>query len=115
LRPSRHVNPRAAVVCAECGSRDLSTPAPRPSFIMRALLGMLPISIGTMLVLISISVMIAIMRAIIANQELQGEAFLVILLVGLLWLGYMQLPRTLRNLFGGSNKERGRRNSHGSH
>src|SRR5216684_2914579 len=32
LCPGRHVNPRHAEVCSQCGSRDLSTPQPKVSW-----------------------------------------------------------------------------------
>ncbi len=37
LCPRRHINPRIAEVCSQCGSRELSTPQPRVSPLWRFL------------------------------------------------------------------------------
>jgi hypothetical protein len=38
LCSARHINPRWAIVCSQCGSRDLSTPAPPVPFWLKPLL-----------------------------------------------------------------------------
>src|SRR6185312_5776092 len=35
LCPRQHINPRAAVLCSQCGSRELSTPQPKLPVVIR--------------------------------------------------------------------------------
>ncbi len=49
LCPRHHPNPRAAKACAECGSKDLSTPQPKAPILVRPLLMLFSIGPGALL------------------------------------------------------------------
>ena len=56
LCPRMHVNPRAAQVCAECGSRELSTPQPRVPLLLRPLVTLLQLGpTGLLLAMLGVS------------------------------------------------------------
>src|SRR5437879_3285255 len=54
-----HVNPREAQVCSECGSRDLTQPAPKLSFWLRSILFLLSFIPGVLLLILSVAYLIA--------------------------------------------------------
>lgn len=110
LCPARHINPRSALVCSQCGSPDLSTPAPPVPWIVSLLLSVLPFFVGCLLLLVSVLVLLGLLQALLRNQQFQGQAFLAVLIVAALWFLYMQLPRSLRGLF---SSKRSKRNGHG--
>jgi len=92
LCPRKHVSPRFADVCSQCGSRELSMPQPKVSiwwkvteFFIRALLGIL-------LVLLSVGVLIVLLRSS------AGQAMLVVLvfLIAALWAFWIMLPEWFR-------------------
>lgn len=99
LCPSRHPNPRAAQVCATCGSRDLSTPHPRIALWSAPLVWILTVFPGILLLVITVMFFVTIFEALAKNQEiLLGSVFSVGLVLGLLWFIYMNLPGFLRGL-----------------
>jgi RNA polymerase subunit RPABC4/transcription elongation factor Spt4 len=93
LCPARHINPRWADVCSQCGSRDLSTPAPRVPFWLA------PLLLGVVLVLLLVMVVVAIINQVLTNQQIQAQLIVVILVLVLLWWLYLQLPHFIRNMF----------------
>lgn len=99
LCPARHINPRSAQICSQCGSRDLSTPAPRLSLLLHPLLYGLSLVPGVFLLLISILFLDGVIHILVTNQQIQLQVLLLGLLLGLLWLAYMQLPEFIRKLF----------------
>src|SRR5689334_14789249 len=109
LCPSRHVNPRTAEVCSECGSRDFSTPAPRTPIWLIPLLWLVRVVPGVILLLLSISLLFGVIQALISNQQLLFQLMLVGLLLGFLWYLYMQLPSSIRRLFHTIEAKRRRR------
>src|ERR1700733_6227625 len=73
LCPARHINPRWANVCSQCGSQDLSTPAPRiPLWLKPLLLGaaLLP---GLLLAALLILTVLGVFHELLANQAVQGQ------------------------------------------
>jgi hypothetical protein len=99
LCPARHVNPRVAEVCSECGSRDLSSPAPQFPVWHAPLLFLLAILPGVVLFLLSLLVLIGILNVVAARQVLEPRFILAVLIVAMLWSLYMRLPGFLRSLF----------------
>ena len=95
LCPARHLNPRNAEVCSQCGSRDLSTPAPHLSLWLRPLLFMLSLVPGLILALLLVMVAIGIVNQIATNGQLQAQLVVVLLLLALLWLIYIHVPKFL--------------------
>ena len=112
LCPARHINPRSAVACGECGSRDLSTPAPPLSFPVWLLLRLLPLLTGAFLLWLSMLALLLGLRSLLSSQQLQATFFLLILIIALLWFVYLQLPRPLKDLVGPKSKKP-RKDSHG--
>jgi hypothetical protein len=110
LCPARHLNPRTAEVCAECGSRDLSTPAPRLSLWLRPLLFGLSLLPAILLVLLLILVAIGILTEIATNGRVQGQLLALLLLLALLWFAYIHLPKfiqkALRSLWQSKKKDK---------
>ena len=98
LCPARHINPRTAEVCAECGSRDLSSPAPHLSFWFRALLHLLALLPGVGLLAITVLFFGGVLNLILTNQQIQFQILLFGLLLGLLWWLYMHLPTFIKEL-----------------
>lgn len=96
--PARHVNPRTAEVCSECGSRDLSIPAPPLTFAVRILLRAVTIVPGVILVFLSALLLVGFAQAILTNEQVQLQLLVLTLLVGLLWFVYSQMPAFLKRL-----------------
>src|SRR6266481_2921849 len=71
LCPRHHPNPRIAEVCAQCGSRELSTPQPKVSIGWRLLELLLRILLGAFLAVLSIGIVIAIFQGL---QSPDGQA-----------------------------------------
>lgn len=99
LCPARHINPRWAEVCSQCGSRDLSTPAPKVPLWLAPLLFVLSLVPGILLILLLIVVAVAIFNALLTNQQIQAQLVVLLLLLALLWLLYLRLPRFVKDLF----------------
>ena len=55
LCPRRHENPRFAEVCSQCGSRDLSTPQPKVSFLWRVLEFLARVMVGLLIAYVLLS------------------------------------------------------------
>jgi RNA polymerase subunit RPABC4/transcription elongation factor Spt4 len=99
LCPSRHIKPRSEHVCSQCGSRDLSTPAPRLPFLLAPFLFFLSLLPGVVLSLVLVAVVLAIFQAILTNQQVQAMLVALLLLLVLLWYAYMHLPGFIQDLF----------------
>jgi hypothetical protein len=96
LCPRLHVNARTARVCAQCGSHDLSTPQPRRPWLTNVghvLLSALP---GVLLLLLSVLLFLAFLSQLLTNDEVQAELFGALLLLGLAWWAYTQLPSPIQ-------------------
>jgi hypothetical protein len=100
LCAARHINPRNAEVCSQCGSRDFSTPAPPNPFWLRPVIWLASLFPGILLVLLSILFLIGVVNALLSSQQLRLQLVSVGILIAVLWWGYMHLPRFLRSLFG---------------
>ncbi|HEY2933124.1 MAG TPA: hypothetical protein VGK99_15385 [Acidobacteriota bacterium] len=99
LCPHRHVNPRIADVCSECGSRDLSTPAPSMGLGKRLLLFCLSAGPGVFLLLMTILLVVGFIQVIFGDPAMLFRFLILALLFGILWRIYMFFPPPLRNLF----------------
>lgn len=96
LCPRLHVNPREAAVCSECGSRDLTTPHPKPSLWLRSILVFLSVLPGILLLLLSVAFLALYIYALLTRPALQFRFMLLGLVLSLLWLLYIELPRLVR-------------------
>jgi len=96
LCPHRHPNPRNAEICSQCGSRELSTPQPRVSFLLAPLVALLTVLPGLALVTISILFVFGLVRTILTDQALMFQAVIAGLMLTFVWYLYMHLPNVLR-------------------
>jgi RNA polymerase subunit RPABC4/transcription elongation factor Spt4 len=99
LCPSRHLNPRWAVVCSQCGSRDLSTPAPRLPLWLAPGVFFLTLVPGLVLALLLVLLVIGVINALLTNQQIQLQLMVLILIVSILWYAYIHLPHFVKDLF----------------
>src|SRR4051812_12135790 len=88
LCPSRHINPRSATVCSECGSTELSMPAPSGKGWVVLLFQLAWLIVGVLLLLLAVLVFLALIRALLVFHQLTSDVFLAGLVVSLLWLAY---------------------------
>jgi hypothetical protein len=100
LCPSRHLNPRNAEVCAQCGSRDLSTPAPRMPLWLRPVLLALSILPGIILALLMVLVGSAILHEVATNTQIQAQLVALFLVLALLWWIYIHFPKFIQKALG---------------
>jgi len=99
LCPARHLNPRWAVVCSQCGSRDLSTPAPRIPLWLAPITFVLTLVPGLVLALVLILLVVSVFHALLTNQQVQLQLLVLILIVSILWFAYIHLPHFVKDLF----------------
>ena len=99
LCPARHLNPRWATVCSQCGSRDLSTPAPRVPFWLKPLLLIASLLPGLLLAGLLVAVAAAILREVLTDRAVQVQLLVLTLILALLWWLWLQLPHFIQNMF----------------
>lgn len=99
LCPARHLNPCWATVCSQCGSRDLSTPAPHVPLSLRLLLLLASLLPGFVLLLLLVLAASAVIHAVLTNQAVQAQLFVLLLILALLWWLWLQLPHVVQNMF----------------
>lgn len=98
LCPHRHINPRTAEVCSQCGSREFSTPHPRVPLWLSAGVASLSFLPGVLLLLLSVIFLLAFVHALLSSPQLLFQFMLAGLLLSFVWWLYMQLPRFVRRL-----------------
>lgn len=99
LCPSRHMNPRSADVCSQCGSRDLSTPAPRVPFWLAPLLFGLSLLPAAVLALVLLAIALGIIQAVLTNQQVQAQLIVLFILLAVLWFIYIHIPKFIKDMF----------------
>ena len=113
LCPHRHPNPRNAEICSQCGSRELSTPAPRTSFLMLLLVKLLTVLPGVVLVLVSVAFVFGLIRTLLMDQALMFQAVIAGLMLAFVWYLSSHLPHFLRRLISKLFKRSNQDDSHG--
>jgi|SRR6185437_9960332 len=118
LCPHRHVNDRSAQFCRECGSADLSTPAPDRSFLVKAFILILPKAGALFLLLFSVYVFFGVIDAILRSQQLSSQLVCVVLVLALAWWLYMKVAdsfagKAVRHLMGKGSKGHGQGHGRG--
>jgi RNA polymerase subunit RPABC4/transcription elongation factor Spt4 len=98
LCPRLHVNPRAANICSECGSKDLSTPQPKGSLLTRPLVFLLGLGPGFLLLVVAGIYLAFYIHKLVTNPNGLLPLMCVGFLLGLLLLIWMMLPGGLRGL-----------------
>jgi hypothetical protein len=96
LCPRLHVNPRSAAVCAQCGSRDLSTPQPRVPLGTKLLLFLLSLVPGFGLTILSLLVLGLLVRGLLQQPQMLVALILLGMAVGVLGGIWMQVPLWFR-------------------
>lgn len=107
LCPRLHKNPRKARACAQCGSREFSTPAPKAPLwiaLVAALLSLVP---GLLLFLISLLFVVAFIQAVIASPRVLAAAAVLALILTVLWALWSRLPLAVRRFIRKRLLERG--------
>jgi RNA polymerase subunit RPABC4/transcription elongation factor Spt4 len=101
LCPRLHVNPRAAKICSQCGSRDLSTPQPKGSLFFRPFVFLLGLGPGFLFLAIAGVYLAFYIHKLFTDPNGLLPLMCIGFLLGLLLLLWMMLPKGLRGLLGG--------------
>jgi RNA polymerase subunit RPABC4/transcription elongation factor Spt4 len=96
LCPHRHLNPRNAEICSQCGSRDLSMPQPRVPLWLAPLLLLLSALPGLVLIGVTLLFLIGLVNTLTSSPQFLLQFMLVGLMLAFLWYLYMHLPNFLR-------------------
>jgi len=111
LCPRLHPNPRAAQICSQCGSHDLSTPHPKGGLATIPATLLLRILPGIALALTTAAFLLALLWAAIGAREVLIPLLVKAgVLLGAVWILYWMLPEFVRGLI----NVFGRRPKHGS-
>ena len=87
-----HPNPRSAEVCSQCGSRELSTPQPRAAWYLRPLRLLVAPLPGLILWLGTVAFFFLFLKVLVTDPRLLFPMMVLGLIVGVLWLIYVNLP-----------------------
>lgn len=108
--PRQHINPRSAETCSQCGSRDLSGPAPKVPLLLKPLLLLLGVSPGILLLMLLIGALGLVVQKLVTDPSGLLPSMCLVFLIGLLFLLWIMLPnflkRFLKKLFTSSSKGR---------
>jgi len=96
LCPRHHPNPRSATICSQCGSRELTVPAPRIPFWLKPLLLLLSFLPGIILLFLSLIFVAAFIRQLLTDPNSLLGLMLIGLILGLCWYLWMRLPNFFR-------------------
>jgi RNA polymerase subunit RPABC4/transcription elongation factor Spt4 len=96
LCPRLHPNSRSASVCSQCGSRELSTPAPRVPLYLKPFVLVLSILPGAILLLATVVFLAVFIRHLLADPNSLLGLMLVGLVLALCWYVWMHLPAFFR-------------------
>jgi hypothetical protein len=94
LCPRLHVNPRAAMLCSQCGSRELSTPQPKLPVVIRLVRAL---HMGFLLVLALVVYAGFYAYQLITDPNNLQSLMCVGIALGLLLYLWMSLPRPIGN------------------
>lgn len=94
-----HANPRAAKVCSECGSKDLSTPQPKVFFLLRPLVFLVGLGPAVILAAVAGTYLAFYIHRLFTNPDDLLPLMCIGFLLWLLLLVWMMLPKGLQNFF----------------
>jgi hypothetical protein len=97
--PRLHPNPRAALVCSQCGSRELSSPQPKGGLGSYPIVFLAKVLPGVVLITVTAFLAFALIEALISAQQTVVSLLVqagVPLLVG--WLIYLVLPDLIQRI-----------------
>ena len=95
-----HVNPRAAKVCSECGSKDLSTPQPKIPLLLRPLVFLIGLGPGLVLIICAGVYLVFYVHKLITDPNGLLPLMCIGLYLGVVLLLWMMLPKGLRRFLG---------------
>jgi hypothetical protein len=96
LCPRLHPNGRNAQACSQCGSRDLSTPAPRAPIWISVAVFFLSLVPGFLLLLVSLLFLIGVLHELLGNPRMLLGFFFLGIALSVLWAMWTRLPLALR-------------------
>jgi hypothetical protein len=96
LCPRLHANPRSAEVCSQCGSRELSLPQRKVSFLWHVLAFVLRVVVGALLVWLSLVVGVDLVRELLKQPVVQIGMIALSLLLVALWFLWSLIPHWLQ-------------------
>jgi hypothetical protein len=94
LCPRLHINPRIAEVCAQCGSRELSSPQPRVSPLWKLLGFLAKVVVALLLAYLLLAFLYELLKSQQASSALVALAFL----FAALWFVWEMIPQWIRKL-----------------
>jgi hypothetical protein len=98
LCPRLHPNRRAAEVCSQCGSRELSTPQPKVSVWWRLIEWVVRAFLAVFLFFLSCVGAIAAFKGMLESPQMQSALIGLAILLGVLWWMWSELPQWVRKL-----------------
>lgn len=110
LCPRLHVNPRYAEVCAQCGSRDFSTPQPKVSILWRLFAFVVKVFVGALLTYVSLVFLKELFIELLKEPYVQAGLVALGLLLITLWIAWSMLPEWIRKAIHHSMKRKKDRN-----
>ncbi len=96
LCPRLHKNPRSAQICSQCGSRELSTPAPKAPLWIAVAVFLLTLIPGFLLFVISILFVAALLHELLVSPRMLVACGFLALALTVLWAMWTRLPLALR-------------------
>lgn len=105
LCPRRHENPRFAEVCSQCGSRELSTPQPKVSFVWKAMEFVARVIVGLLIGYVALS----FVHGMVATPRTGSALTALGLLLCALFILWAALPDWFKRLVRRSLGKGGRR------
>lgn len=110
LCPARHLNHRHAEFCSQCGSRDLSTPAPHLPLWLKPVLLLVALAPGVLLALLLVLVVVGMFQQLATNGQIQAQLIALLVVLAILWWIYIHLPKfiqkALRSLWQSKKKDK---------
>jgi len=91
-----HPNPRKAQVCSKCGSREFSTPGPKVPWWAPLLQFGFRLVPGGLLVIASTSAALLVLAALANNPAALQRLIVPLLMLGVLWWAWGQIPEWFR-------------------
>jgi hypothetical protein len=96
LCPRLHPNGRNAQACSQCGSRDLSTPAPKAPIWIAIAVFFLSLVPGFLLLLVSLLFLIGVLHELLASPRMLLGFVSLGIALSVLWAMWTRLPLALR-------------------
>jgi hypothetical protein len=94
LCPRQHINPRAAMLCSQCGSRDLSTPQPKLPVFLRLIRAL---HLGSLLLLCLLVYVVFYVFQLLTDPNNLLPLMCLGFTLGLLFYLWAKLPKPVKN------------------